>query len=172
MKKKMSVKEQNIINAKKAHKDSIKYLYFGRYLMVRYCTTALLFANLFWLIFCFPYHNNALLGIILALIMTIYAAGVAIEQLSKMHNRKPDIPITRVYLLVQIFVNFILGISVLTPLRKYLLPFITDASSTWVIEGILLIGVLLCIICEVRINNIIDGKDKYLRVINTFKKNN
>ena len=36
--------------AKKKHEASIKYLYFSRYLMIRYVVTIFLFSNLMWFI--------------------------------------------------------------------------------------------------------------------------
>lgn len=170
-KEKVSLKEQMAINAKKKHEDSIKYMYFSRYLMVRYSVTIMLFANLFWLVFCLPYHDIALLGIIIAAVMTIYTIVVAIEQLTKMHDRTPDIPMTRIYFWVQLAVNVILALIELSPMGRNVFPFVTTDSSKWLMEVFLLAGILICIVCEIRIRNINKGRDRYKRVINTFEKN-
>ena len=102
--------------AKKKHEASIKYLYFSRYLMIRYVVTIFLFSNLMWFIISAYYGSRV--GIFAALIMDIYSAVASFEQLSKMHNRKRDIPITRVYLYVQLAFNIILGILLFTSLKK------------------------------------------------------
>lgn len=72
--------------AKIKHKDSIKYMYFSRYLMIRYIVTIFFFINLMWLIVSVSYAS--VLAIIFSLIMGVYATVASIEQLSKMHNRK------------------------------------------------------------------------------------
>ncbi|MDF7669296.1 PTS cellobiose transporter subunit IIA [Lactobacillus sp. ESL0703] len=156
--------------ARKKYEDNLKYLYFSRYLMLRYSVSAYLFTNIFWLIFSLPYKRIA--GIIVAAIMTIFAAAAAIEQLSKMHNRDLDVPITRIYFLIQIVVNILLIILLQLPIGKYLFPFVSDQSSKVLILTILLVGIVLAGCCELRIKNILNGKDRYTKVIATFKKNN
>lgn len=169
MKEKKSLEEQKAETARKKHEDSVKYLYFSRYMMIRYIAAGLLFTNLFWLVFTLPYH--AVPGTVLALAMTIYTVVVSIEQLSKMHNRKRDIPITRYYLYVQMAVNAFLIVILYTPLVRSFFPFVTVRDSRWFVLFVLLLGIVLCIICEIRIRNIVLGKDKYKKVIQTFEKN-
>lgn len=43
--------------AKIKHKDSIKYMYFSRYLMIRYIVTIFFFINLMWLIVSVSYAS-------------------------------------------------------------------------------------------------------------------
>ncbi|WEV51551.1 PTS cellobiose transporter subunit IIA [Lactobacillus sp. ESL0731] len=156
--------------ARKKYEDNLKYLYFSRYLMLRYSVTAYLFTNIFWLIFSLPYKK--IVGIITAAIMTIFVAIAAIEQLSKMHNHDLDVPITRVYFWIQIIVNVLLIVLLEFPIGKYFFPFVSDQSSKVLILTILLVGIVLACCCEVRIKNIVKGKDRYAKVIATFKKNN
>lgn len=151
------------------HEDSIKYLYFSRYLMIRYIASIFLFANLFWMILCINYQQ--LVGLILSAGMFIGTVVVGIEQLSKMHSRKADVPLTRKFLWLQLSMNLLLLVVLLTPFRSSLFPFAKDDNSTLLIAGILLIGVLLCVVSELKINKIINGTDRYTSVINTFKKN-
>lgn len=155
--------------AKIKHKDSIKYMYFSRYLMIRYIVTIFFFINLMWLIVSVSYAS--VLAIIFSLIMGIYAAIASIEQLSKMHNRKKDIPITRVYFGIQALVNIILVVLMFfTPIRRSIFPFIINNSILYFMFGFLLIGILLCVLCEYRIRQILEDKDKYYKVIKTFEK--
>ncbi|MBH9990035.1 MULTISPECIES: PTS cellobiose transporter subunit IIA [Lactobacillus] len=154
---------------RKKHEDSIKYLYFSRYLMVRYSVVIFLFANLFWLLILVEYQK--LPGIILAGLMTILSGIAAIEQLTKMHNRKSDVPITRIYLWLQIIGNILLACSLFLPFKKQILPFITDQNSVYFMVAFLLAGILLAYFCERRIHNINIGKDKYLKAIKAFKNN-
>lgn len=156
--------------AEKKKADSIKYLYFSRYLMLRYIVIIFLFTNLFWLLVLTQYQRW--LGIIIAGIMTILAAIAAIEQLTKMHNRKRDVPATRYYFWLQIGVNVVLVCCAFSPLKDQLFPFLSNMSSVYLICAFLLIGILLCYLCERRIRNIRVGKDKYQKLIATFKKNN
>ena len=152
--------------AKIKHKDSIKYMYFSRYLMIRYIVTIFFFINLMWLIVSVSYAS--VLAIIFSLIMGGYATVASIEQLSKMHNRKKDIPITRVYFGIQALVNIILVVLMFTPIRRSILPFIINNSILYFMFGFLLIGILLCVLCEYRIRQILE--DKYYKVIKTFEK--
>lgn len=166
----MSDKFESKSVAEKKKTDSIKYLYFSRYLMLRYIVVIFLFANLFWLLILTQYQRW--LGIIVSGIMTILAAIAAIEQLTKMHNRQLDVPITRYYFWLQIAVNVALVCCAISPLKNQLFPFLTNISSVYLILAILLIGILLCYLCERRIRNIRVGKDKYHKLIATSKKNN
>ncbi|MCT6891727.1 MAG: PTS cellobiose transporter subunit IIA [Lactobacillus sp.] len=163
-----SSSEKNKVERKK-HNDKIKYLYFSRYLMVRYSVVIFLFANLFWLLILVEYQK--LPGIILAGLMTILSGIAAIEQLTKMHNRKSDVPITRIYLWLQIIGNILLACSLFLPFKKQILPFITDQNSVYFMVAFLLAGILLAYFCERRIHNINIGKDKYLKAIKAFKNN-
>ena len=110
--------------AKTKHRESIKYMYFSRYLMIRYIVTIFLFCNLMWFIISAYYGSR--FGIFAALIMGVYSAVASFEQLSKMHNRKRDIPITRIYLYVQMIVNALLAIGLFTPLKKMIFPFVIN----------------------------------------------
>lgn len=166
----MSNKFESKSVAEKKKADSIKYLYFSRYLMLRYIVVIFLFANLFWLLILTQYQRW--LGIIVSGIMTILAAVAAIEQLTKMHNRQLDVPITRYYFWIQLAVNLILLFCVFLPIKKQLFPFVTNKTSAYLICAFLLIGVLLSYVCEHRIHNIRVGKDRYKGAIKSFEKNN
>lgn len=152
---------------RKKYEDSVRYLYFGRYLMVRYFTAILFFANLFWLVFCSVYGQ--ITGITVATIALVFASVATIEQLSKMHNNKPDIPLTRRYLWIQIGINIILGILLFTELGKQLFPFATTQSSKYIVLLMLLFGIFLCILCERKIDSIRKGNDRYAKIITNFK---
>lgn len=158
--------EQSDVERKK-HEDNIKYLYFSRYLMLRYLVVIFLFANLFWLLVLVQYKKPV--GITLVGLMTIFAAVAAIEQLSKMHNHKRDVPLTRIYFWSQIIFNVLLVACLFLPVKHELFPFSTTINSMYVILAILLIGIVLSYVCEVRIHNIRIGKDKYVKTIDTFK---
>ncbi|WP_297951551.1 PTS cellobiose transporter subunit IIA [uncultured Lactobacillus sp.] len=165
---KEEVQRQKAEVAKTKQRESIKYMYFSRYLMIRYIVSIFLFSNLMWFIISSYYGFR--IGILVALIMGIYAAVASFEQLSKMHNRKRDIPVTRVYLYVQMAVNILLIISLITPIKKLVFPFVINNDILYFMIGFLLIGIALAILCEFRIRQIIHNKDRYHRVIETFKK--
>lgn len=150
---KEEVEKTKIEVARKKHQDSIKYMYFSRYLLIRYVVTIFFFTNLMWLIISASY--GSVVGMILALAMGIYSAVASFEQLSKMHNRKRDIPITRVYLYVQLAFSIILGILLFTSLKKEIFPFIINQDTMYFMLGFLLIGIFLCLLCEYRIHQII-----------------
>ena len=81
---------------------------------------------------------------------------------------KKDIPITRVYVGIQALVNIILVVLMFTPIRRSIFPFIINNSILYFMFGFLLIGILLCVLCEYRIRQILE--DKYYKVIKTFEK--
>ena len=165
---KQNIKEEQAEIAKKKHEDSIKYMYFSRYLLIRYIITIFFFTNLMWLIIDVNYHS--ILGIIVSAIMTIYGGIASIEQLTKMHNRKREIPISKMYLEVQAVLNIILIILTLLPFGKQFFPFVENQSIMFFMAGLLLVGILLCVWAEYRIRQIMSDKDRYHKVIETFKK--
>ena len=154
---------------RKKHEDNIKYLYFSRYLMVRYTVVFFLFSNLVWLLILIKYQK--ILGIILSAIMTVLSGIAAIEQLTKMHNRKNDVPFTRTYLWIQIIINILLFMCVFIPLKIHFLPFVTDVNTKYLILTILLIDLVIAYSSERRIHNIRSGKYRYLKVIKSAKNN-
>jgi hypothetical protein len=153
---------------RKKQEDNIKYLYFSRYLMIRYSVVIFLFTNLIWLLILIQYQKW--LGIVCCSIGTILAGMAAIEQLTKMHNRKADVPLTRHYLMIQIIFNCLLAIIIFLPINDKFFPFITTSDTRYLVLGLLFGGILLAYACERRIHNIRIGKDKYIKTIDTFKK--
>jgi hypothetical protein len=153
---------------RKKQADNIKYLYFSRYLMIRYSVVIFLFTNLIWLLILIQYQKW--LGIVCCGIVTILAGVAAIEQLTKMHNRKADVPLTRYYFMIQIIFNCLLAVTLFLPVKDNFFPFITTSDTCYLVLGLLFSGILLAYICERRIHNIRIGKDRYLKTIDTFKK--
>jgi len=121
-----------------------------------------------WLIIDVNYHS--VLGIIVSAIMTIYSGIASIEQLTKMHNRKREVPISKVYLEVQAALNLLFIILTFLPLGKYLFPFIDNQSIMFFMTTLFLAGILLCVWSEYRIHQIMNDQDRYHKVIETFKK--
>ena len=165
---KQNIKKEQTEMAKKRHEDSIKYMYFSRYLLIRYIITIFFFTNLMWLIIDVNYHS--VLGIIVSAIMTIYSGIASIEQLTKMHNRKREVPISKVYLEVQAALNLLFIILTFLPLGKYLFPFIENQSIMFFMTTLFLADILLCVWSEYRIHQIMNDQDRYHKVIETFKK--
>lgn len=165
---KQNLKEEQAEIAKKKHEDSIKYMYFSRYLLIRYIITIFFFTNLMWLIIDVNYRS--ILGIIVSAVMTIYGGIASIEQLTKMHNRKREIPISKIYLEVQAILNVVLIILTFLPFGKQLFPFVENQSIMFFMTTLFLAGILLCVWSEYRIHQIMNDQDRYHKVIETFKK--
>lgn len=161
--------QQDEIERKK-QEDKIKYLYFSRYLMIRYIVAIFLFLNLIWLIILTQYREW--LGIFISGITTLLSAISAVEQLTKMHNHKADVPLTRIYLWIQLIANVILSGCVFLPIKSKIFPFVNSNNSAYLILAILMVGIILAYVCEIRIHNILIGKDKYATAIDTFKRTN
>lgn len=153
----------------KKHEMSVRSMYFSRYLMIRYFSAAYLFTNLFWLIFAICYHD---------IIATILAGGLfvllligSIEQASKWHRKDTNLKYTNFYFISQLVLNIVFAALCYTPAGRIIFPFITDSSVSNLIFTILLVGVVGCLIVLRRINNLQNGRDKYLRAIKTFENN-
>ncbi|BDR60134.1 PTS cellobiose transporter subunit IIA [Lactobacillus xylocopicola] len=153
---------------RKKREDKIKYLYFSRYLMLRYIVTFFLFANLFWWLILI--QDKVGVGMTVAGLMTVGAGAAAVEQLTKLHHRKLDVPVTRIYLWLQVAVNLFLSCLVVLPIRPWFFPFITTSNTAYVVLAILLSGIVLACVAEQRIHNILIGKDKYQQVIDIYQK--
>ncbi|RHW53637.1 PTS cellobiose transporter subunit IIA [Lactobacillus bombicola] len=162
-------KENQADYQRKNHEDSIKYLYFSRYLMLRYIVVIFLFTNLFWLLILIQYQTW--FGVVIAGIMTLIATAAAIEQLAKLHNRKSAVPITQAFLWLQLVVNLLLAGSLFLPIRVDLFPFINTNNICYLILAILFIGVILAYWSIKRIHQIINNRDRYVKVIENFKNN-
>lgn len=92
--------------------------------MLRYIVVSFLFANLFCLLILTQYQRW--LEIIVSGIMTILAAIAAIEQLTKMHNRRLDVPITRYYFLDLACCESYFTLLRFLPIKKQLFPFLRE----------------------------------------------
>lgn len=167
---KKSTEEQKVELNKKKHANNIRYLYFSRYMFLRYVVTIFFFTNLFWFVFDFQYHTA--IGAIFSFAIFVYSAVAAFEQLTRLHqHKKNDVPITRIYMIVQGIFNVILCVILFTPFHTKLFPFLTDENMNLVMVAFLLIGVILCVLCEYKIYKINRNEDRYYKVIETFKKN-
>lgn len=147
----------------KRHSDRVRYAYFSRYLMVRYFVVFLFMINVFWV--ALNYYSNIQIGMWLSVITTIFALVATFEQLGKLYNKDLDVPRTRYYLWYQIILNAFLIISLFTPFRKTIFPYITNQAAVYVMIAFLIIGIIMAASCEVRIHNIRIGKDKYAKFI-------
>ncbi|MFR0586137.1 PTS cellobiose transporter subunit IIA [Lactobacillus porci] len=162
-KKQVREQQKDSSYVEKRHDDRIRYAYFARYMMVRYFVIAFFFANVFWLIL--SYSAASSLGMLLATVATVWSTVSVLEQLSKLHDQTTDVPKTRWYLIFQIGLNLALIVSLLTPLKKKIYPFVTTSSSSLALISILLVGIIAAWTVLLRIRNIRLGKDKYLAII-------
>ena len=158
----------NTIQEKK-HDLSVRSMYFSRYLMIRYFTAIYLFTNLFWLIFAVSYQS--LIGSFFAGVIFILIILASIEQASKWHKKDSTLKYTKVYYLSQFVYNVVLIPLCLTPLRQVVFPFSESNDVAMIIISILLLGMVGCLMIFVRIRNIQNGRDKYLKAIKTFENN-
>lgn len=154
----------------KEHEDKVRYMHFARYLMLRVFTFGFLILNMNWLFI--NLSMNFTFGMILSLLMTIFSMVAVIEQISRIKIRKTDLPITRYFLYSEGILNFLLAVFLVTPIGKWALPFLTHKSDSEMMFGLLVIEIVICIIGILRISKINHGKDRYLKVIEIFEKEN
>ena len=162
-------KEESKELAAKKHDMSVRSINFSRYLMIRYFSTAYLFANLFWLIFSIYYHD--FVAITFSGVLFVLVIIASIEQAAKWHVKDTKLKYTKVYFVTQLILNSIFVVTCYTSIGRVFFPFMVNTDIANVILTILMAGILGCLIILRRINNIQRGHDKYARAIETFENN-
>lgn len=166
MKKKKPATEENYDEKKK--ENSVTFMYFNRFLMLRYFTAFMFFTNIYW------FGMTCMLKSWTAVIPGLLALGgiaVTIELTSKLHTKKGEVPVSKCYYAVQSIVNVAIIIVSFTPAYDAFFPFLKNQGQIFVII-IALAGLVMSLLVFRRIRQIEEEKDRQLKVIKMFEKNN
>lgn len=148
--------------------ESLKYMHFNRFMMVRYLSAAYFFVNAAWALVAFSYQSWTLY---IPLVMIVLNLLSSMEIAGKLQSKTTDAPKTTFYFLVQLTLNLLLGIICFTPLAASVFPFVSAKNARAIITMILLIGIFGAIMVLNRLQAVKTNSDKYYKVISAFKKN-
>ena len=149
-------------------KDSMKFMFFNRFWVLRYSIAIFFFANFYWMVTAWASKS---LSLIIPLVMMFFALAVAIELTSKLHTNKSELPLTKAFYLTQLGLNLLLVITCLTPLYDNVFPFLKNSGQLFV-ELICAIGAILCLLSLAKIKQLVAGTDRQFKIMKMFEKNN
>ena len=148
--------------------QSLSFMYFNRFLMLRYFTAFMFFTNLYWFGMTLTCRSWSA---VLPFLLMIGGIAVTLELTSKLHTKKSSVPVTKYYYLIQILVNLAVILISLTPAYPQFLPFFSGRGQLFVIT-ICLAGILMSVMVLFRIRKIANDQDRQLKVIKMFEKTN
>jgi len=148
--------------------ESLKYMHFNRFMMVRYLSAAYFFVNGAWALVAFSYQSWSLY---IALVMLVLNLLSSMEIAGKLQSKTTDTPKSTFYFLVQLTLNLLLAVVCLTPLATAVFPFIGAKNARAIMIIILLIGAIGALMVLRRLQAVKTNSDKYYKVISAFKKN-
>lgn len=152
---------------KKRKINSLKSMYFNRYLMVRYFLAMFLFANLYWVIISWGQVVS-----FVALALLILSLPAAVEMFAMYGKSEPSVKFTTVFYRVQFVACILTVIALLVMPVSAILPVFTDVLESKIFAiAIFGVGVALSFACIVRLSKIDQNADKQYDRIKTIEKN-
>lgn len=153
------------IQSKQQKLFSLKSMYYQRYLFLRYSISCIFFTNLYWSI-CL---QN--IFIILPMILCIGCLFSCVESVVAFGKKNMKTKWTSTVLKLQIITNVCLIIVTCTPYSNYLFPFLTvSLASSFFINCLCILGILLSFGCLHKLHNISLNKDKQYQRIQKYEK--
>lgn len=154
---------------KMKNKTALKNMEYTRYIGVRYALALFLFTNLNWSIALFLSKSFL---IILPLLLVLYTAFAALEQI-KLYSKK-DYPLkhTKNYFTSQAFVNLFLSLTFFSSaLYDKAFPFMASSTQGKVGTAALIgIGLIISVLSIKKINKIEQKKDRLFKEVSKYKK--
>ncbi|WP_242651965.1 MULTISPECIES: sugar transporter [Leuconostoc] len=136
---------------------SLKSMQFNRFMLIRYATAFFFFVNLYWALIM--RHTWV---VALPLLLIVITSLAIIEQIKLFGQHSNQLRFSKIYFRSQIVANAMLIISTMTPLFSSLFQFI---NNTWqnrvIVLFLLLLGILLLLVVNKRLNLISVDQDKY-----------
>lgn len=148
--------------------QSLSFMYFNRFLILRYFTAFMFFTNLYWFGMALASKSWSA---ILPFFLMIGGIAVTLELTSKLHTKKRAVPISKGYYFAQISVNFGIILISMTPAYALFLPFLNGKGQFYIIV-IALIGILMSVMVLLKIKKIANDQDRQFKVIKMFEKTN
>lgn len=153
---------------KRRKETSLKSMYFNRFLLIRYITAGMFFANVYWFISLMI--SNTLWSLVpgLNLLIIIIATFEQFAMVSAPISDAKKSSFAYRYLLIT---NILTGMNAFTPLFNKLFPFLNESmKSSYLILGINIIGIILCMISIMRLEKIKNCTDKQFKYIKKYEK--
>ena len=148
--------------------QSLSFMYFNRFLMLRYFTAFMFFTNLYWFGMALTCKSWSA---VLPFLLMIGGIAVTLELTSKLHTKKSTVPVSKGYYIAQISVNLAIILISMTPEYSLFLPFLNGKGQFYVV-GIALIGILMSVMVLLKIKKITNDQDRQFKVIKMFEKTN
>ncbi|OFI49510.1 hypothetical protein BG261_02715 [Floricoccus tropicus] len=163
----MNNHEKAALEARKKQ-TSLQSMYYNRYLIVRYITATLFFANLYWVILLV--FSKSLFAIIPAILIIVMIPAM-FEQIKLYSTPTNKVPYTKIFYFLQFFVNALIVISTSNNTFNYIYPFMNSTLlARLVIASFALLGIILCIFVEQRLKKISHDEDKHYQRIKQYEK--
>ena len=148
--------------------QSLSFMYFNRFLMLRYFTAFMFFTNLYWFGMALTCRSWSA---VLPFFLMIGGIAVTLELTSKLHTKKSAVPVSKGYYIAQTSVNLAIILISMTPAYSLFLPFLNGKGQFYVI-GIALIGIMMSVMVLLKIKKIANDQDRQFKVIKMFEKTN
>lgn len=147
---------------------SLKSMYFNRFLLIRYITAGMFFTNLYWFISLMISNKFWALVPGLNILVIMIATFEQFAMVSSPLNDAKKSSFAYKYLLIA---NILTGINVFTSLFNKLFPFLNNSmKSSYLILGINIIGIILCVISILKLEQIKNCKDKQFKYIKKYEQ--
>lgn len=149
-------------------KLGLKNMYYNRYLLVRYLTAGFFFVNLYWLLFLLLAHSKL---IVIPFSLLVFLVLVAAEQVKLYSTHTNNTRMTKLYYWLQLLVNLVLLLFVLSSQFSELFPFMANTQKAGQLLSVgLIIGSLLCLIILRRLRLIRHDQDRHFARIKRYEK--
>lgn len=153
---------------KRRKETSLKAMYFNRFLLIRYITAGMFFANVYWFISLMISRSIMSLVPGINLVVIVMATFEQFSMVSAPINDAKKSAFAYRYLLIA---NIVTGMNAFTPLFNKLFPFFNNSmKSSYLILGINIIGIVLCMISIMRLEKIKNCKDKQFKNIKRYEQ--
>ncbi len=138
-------------------RQHVEMMSFSRYLLFRYVITFFFFVDFYWIILLLQAHQVTWL---VPFILMLASFPAMWEHFKKLHDLSNKLQRSKIYFWVQAGANAILAVICLSPAYSSLFPFMHLNEKAFVI-GILLLGIMICLIMERKVYLIERNQDKY-----------
>lgn len=153
---------------KRRKETGLKTMYFNRFLLIRYITAGMFFANVYWFISLMISNTYWSLVPGINLVVIIIATFEQFSMVSAPINDAKKSSFAYRYLLIT---NILIGMNAFTPLFSKLFPFLNNSmESSYLILGINIVGIILCMISIIRLEKIKNCTDKQFKYIKRYEQ--
>ncbi|ASS97891.1 hypothetical protein B9L19_00455 [Geobacillus thermocatenulatus] len=158
-----------VLLERRRQEQSVKSMYYNRYLLIRYVMAVIFFANLYWFICMIMVHS--FLHVIPLLLMMILTISMA-EQVKIYSAPTNDARYTKYVFLVLLWINVLLAVmACFTAPFGQLYPFlINENKSRGLVLAILFLQICLILVSLNRLRQIKNNEDKHYYRIQQYEK--